>query len=358
VVHVCEALGGGILGVVLALANATAARGMPTHVIYGRRPETPDDLRALFDPGVTLAAVPGWGRRAPLASVLSMLRARTAVRRALRAHSSGGILHLHSTYAGIAGRLVRSSGWALFYAPHAYVFLNPSQRRIVRRLARALERVLGRRGRTIACSQTEGDVARELVGAQRVIVIRNGISAPPLELAAAESTGAFVVASAGRAVFQRRPDLVAELARELEATGVVFRWIGDGPERGRLERAGIEVTGWVEAESARAALGEADVVLHLSAFEGLPLALLEGMATARPVVASDLPVVREVLGDTGLIVGTVGEATAAIARLRSDPELAHRLGIAAAERVRSSFTEQEMVRATLDAYEEASATTA
>ena len=39
VIHVCEALASGILRVVPALANETAAAGIPTVVVHGRRPE-------------------------------------------------------------------------------------------------------------------------------------------------------------------------------------------------------------------------------------------------------------------------------------------------------------------------------
>jgi glycosyltransferase involved in cell wall biosynthesis len=344
-------LGGGILGVVVALANATAARGVTTVVMYGRRPETPRNLEALFDPRVALLPVAGWGRRAPIASLASMLKAILSMRRELRRHPRGGILHLHSTYAGVAGRALPTPGWAVFYAPHAYVFLNPSKARSVRRIARTLEQALGRRGRTIACSETEGAVARGIVGAERVLVIRNGIDASDGEPRKPASDAAFVVASVGRAVFQRRPDLVAELSRELGRTMLEFRWIGDGPERPRLEAAGVHVTGWLDRDSAKAGLLDADVVLHLSAFEGLPLALLEAMATGRPVIASDLPITREVLGDSGLIVRTVGEAASAISRLRRDTELRELLGKAAAARVRTSFTAEAMIRKTLEAYE-------
>src|SRR5947208_1765075 len=102
VIHVCEALASGILRVVPALANETAAAGIPTVVVHGRRPETPADMTEWFDPRVRLAPVPGWGDRSPLGASAGTVRAAVVLRRELsRFH--GGVLHLHSTHAGFVG---------------------------------------------------------------------------------------------------------------------------------------------------------------------------------------------------------------------------------------------------------------
>ncbi len=70
-----------------------------------------------------------------------------------------------------------------------------------------------------------------------------------------------------------------------------------------------------------------------------PLKLFEYMAAARPIVASDLPAIREVLrdGENALLVPPEDPAALAVAlqRLRHDGELAGRLGARAASDVRS-----------------------
>jgi glycosyltransferase involved in cell wall biosynthesis len=351
VIHICEALGGGVLRVVAPLANETAARGVRTSVVHGRRPETPVNLRAHFDDDVRLIEVPGWGDRAVGRSIRSMLRAGRILKRELASERSPGVLHVHSTYAGIIGRVVRAPGWHRFYTPHGYLFLNPSKPAAVRWFARCCEISLGRRGRTLACSQTEGDLAARLVGRERVSVVRNGIDTEGMSVLPATRGHKFVVASIGRAVFQRRPDLVAAAARVLRNDPEVeVQWIGDGPDRPSLMAAGVAVSGWVEEGAVITALGEVDVVLHLSAFEGLPFALLEAMAAGRPVVASDLPVVREVLADTGLLVSGATDAAAAVLRLKADPSLCKRLALAAEQRVRRFFTRAQMIEGTLAAY--------
>ncbi|MCA1834670.1 MAG: glycosyltransferase family 4 protein, partial [Actinobacteria bacterium] len=174
VIHACEALGGGVLGVVQALANATARRGIPTVVLHGRRLETPADAATLFDAEVRLVEVGGWGRRSP-GGVLPSARAAAALR-SETARYPRGVLHLHSTFAGIVGRaLPRRRDWRKLYTPHGYAFLNPSIPAAGRVAVRSLERRLGRRALTVACSATEAEVAREVLHLSEVEVVRNGI---------------------------------------------------------------------------------------------------------------------------------------------------------------------------------------
>src|ERR671927_922573 len=158
VIHVCEALASGILRVVPALADETVALGIPTVVLYGRRPETPDDMSEWFDPRVRLVPVDGWGDRSPRGSLSGTMRAALALRRELsRFH--GGVLHLHSTYAGFVGRLVPTPGWRRFYTPHGYAFLNGSHPPALRGLTLVSEAALASRAHTIAVSRAEGAVA-------------------------------------------------------------------------------------------------------------------------------------------------------------------------------------------------------
>jgi len=87
-----------------------------------------------------------------------------------------------------------------------------------------------------------------------------------------------------------------------------------------------------------------------------PLKVLEGMASGTPVIASDLPVVRE-LGthDEHLLLVPPGSAKAlkdAMLRLRTETELAGRLAIAARQRVEADYTWRQAGAALVTAYEE------
>src|SRR5207244_8012349 len=135
-----------------------------------------------------------------------------------------------------------------------------------------------------------------------------------------------------------------------EDRNTAFHWFGDGPDRELLVGAGVAVSGWLAQAEAAAAIERTDVLVHFSAFEGLPLSLLEAMTAGRAVVASDLPAIREVLDDAGILVGNAQEAADAVRRLRADEPLRAELAARAHDRARRLFTKQAMVERTLAVY--------
>lgn len=87
-------------------------------------------------------------------------------------------------------------------------------------------------------------------------------------------------------------------------------------------RPGVVMHGYLETEQANAVIGGSDVFLSTSLDEGLGLPLLEAQYAGLPVVAPDMPVFREVLGDSGSFISA------------TDPEAAARViaGLASAGR--------------------------
>jgi glycosyltransferase involved in cell wall biosynthesis len=93
-----------------------------------------------------------------------------------------------------------------------------------------------------------------------------------------------------------------------------------------------------------------------SIWEGFGIVLLEAMAAARPIVASRVATIPEVVGDgeTGVLV-PVGDAVAlaqALAQLAQDPQQAQAFGIAGQRRLRERFSLQKMVADTEVLYRE------
>lgn len=104
-------------------------------------------------------------------------------------------------------------------------------------------------------------------------------------------------------------------------------------------------------------LASADVFVLPSHSEGLPLALLEAMFTARPIVATRVGEVPAVLaeGNAGLLVdpGSPDQLTLAIDRLLGDPSLARALGARARARAEAEFHVSRMVARYADLYRDA-----
>jgi glycosyltransferase involved in cell wall biosynthesis len=130
--------------------------------------------------------------------------------------------------------------------------------------------------------------------------------------------------------------------------GVHLHVYGDGPDRPRIERAvaahrvADHVTLHGTVARPQAALAHAGVLVLSSLAEGFGLVLIEAMATGVPVVATDVPGVRDVVrqGVTGLLVppGDPAAMAAAIRRLIGDPPLRAQLAAAAGDDVRRRFT--------------------
>ncbi|WP_050929828.1 glycosyltransferase [Aestuariivita boseongensis] len=107
--------------------------------------------------------------------------------------------------------------------------------------------------------------------------------------------------------------LIAAMAR-LRAAGVdvSLRLLGDGPLRPVLEEAiaqaglgdHVTLTGWLDEEGVRNELRAAKALVMPSFAEGLPMVIMEAMASARPVIATYVAGIPELVipGDTGWLV--------------------------------------------------------
>jgi len=119
--------------------------------------------------------------------------------------------------------------------------------------------------------------------------------------------------------------------------------VGGGRLRRSVERAAsglgsaVEITGYLT--SAGRFFELCDIYCHISHQEGLPLALLEAMAHGRPVVASPVGGIPEIIDSTNGILVEGGQALfESVGRLAREPNLRASLGSAARETIREGHT--------------------
>jgi glycosyltransferase involved in cell wall biosynthesis len=124
-------------------------------------------------------------------------------------------------------------------------------------------------------------------------------------------------------------------------------------EAADLQAAGrVVFTGYVDDQTMSGALRGASAFVFPSLYEGFGLPPLEAMAAGAPVIASDIPATREVLGDAAMLVAAkdVDAWAEALRQISSDPGLRERLSVRG--RVRSSSFSWEdsarIVAATLE----------
>jgi L-malate glycosyltransferase len=226
-----------------------------------------------------------------------------------------------------------------------------------------------------------GGVADSLAAAgvdrQRITVVNSGVDCehfrPPTSQERADARGALgisddeIVIAAIGALEQRKGhryliEAIGALVRTEKLVKVKCLIAGQGAigallhnEVALLRRADrIKLIGRVD--DVRELLWASDVFAMPSLKEGLGIAALEAMASALPVIASDVGGLREVVEDarTGIIVPPANSdaSASAIKRLAGSPELRTQMGTAGRARVVENYSMEQMAARTLALYRE------
>lgn len=305
---------------------------------------------------------------APLRDLRTILRLSRLIRR-----ERPTILHTHTAKAGAVGRIAALlAGDArppvIVHTFHGHVlrgYFNP----MMTAAFRVLERMLARGTTTlVAVSPEVRDdlVALRVAPASKFAVVRLGIELGERVSGDDEKRRetrrllgippeAFVVGWVGRMTAVKRTDDVARTLRALVDRGVdaYLCLVGDGPDRVGLERRVHELgiarrclfVGYQE-DVARF-YDTIDVLLLTSVNEGTPVSVIEALAAGRPVVATRVGGVSDVVRHEvdGFLVDAadVESLGARLAELAGDPELRARMGSAGRAHVIERYAVERMV---------------
>lgn len=312
-----ESFGAGVFEVVRSLAERLAEGGHDVAIAYGIRPETPRSPRGAVDRRVDLFPMP-WKRRTLFAQ-LAAVRSLHNLTRDWRPE----LVHLHSSFAGVAGALAIPRSIPSVYSPHAYSFANVRATAPVRSAYLRMERFVARRSTVIgAVSESEARLARDAVGAKSVEVVPNGI--PELDenpRAPGRPQSTARVLTMGRIGPQHQPQACARILSAVSDLAPPV-WIGSGKAASTgveaLERAGVSITGWLPRDEALELVRSGSALLHWTAWDAQSLSILEAMASDVPVVASDIGANREILGERQ-VCSSEDEAIARLRQILTDP---------------------------------------
>ena len=301
--------------------------------------------------------------RAPLSAGPTPAAALTSIPlrwgRVARAARGADLVHAHGDVAAtLALPLLRNrpsvvTTHGLHFLRRATGVRRAAAERAVRAFVRAATRV-------VCTSQTEHDELAELLGpriAARLVTVTNGIELPAPAAPADRATirsgfglaeGDVVALFLGE-LSERKGVLVAvEAANRVAGAGapLVLLVAGDGPQaaevRAQASRA-VRTLGF--CRDARSLLVAADIFVLPSSREGLSFAILEAMGHGLPSIVADGAGNAEAVGDAGVVVpaNDVRALAAELERFVGDETLRRRLGDAARERVRVTFSQDRML---------------
>ena len=170
----------------------------------------------------------------------------------------------------------------------------------------------------------------------------------------------------GRLSEQKGQLILVEAAARLRAQGRDFEivLIGGGPLREAIEErirqldlcAHVKLVGWLTGPQVRQELLDSRGLVLPSFAEGLPVVIMEALALGRPVIATYVAGIPELVhpGETGWLVpaGDVEELVAAMVQMLDAPiEQLERMGRAGAERVARDHDIRTEARKLLDLIE-------
>jgi glycosyltransferase involved in cell wall biosynthesis len=133
--------------------------------------------------------------------------------------------------------------------------------------------------------------------------------------------------------------------------------VGDGPDRGRVEaeiaklhlQEHVRLTGSLTQEGVRAELARSDAFVLPSLAEGIPVVLMEAMASYVPCISTPVNGIPELIehGHTGLLAtpGDVDSLVTQLTLLCTDAGLRQRMALAAYAKVTRQFDLFSNVRA-------------
>lgn len=213
------------------------------------------------------------------------------------------IIHLHSSKAGVLGRLA-----CLFHSSHiVYTVHGFDSIRIQHRIFLPFEKILQHFcGAIIGVSKYDyKNLIAEKIS-RNVSYIYNGIEEPTkadLDSNIKEAAGQRpIVMTIGRIAYPKNLDLFLQVAKSY-GDGALFIWIGGSVEKTMDEvKAEHDIPQNVlllgDIPNASALIGNCTVFSLFSKYEGLPITIIEALSAGKPVVASNVGGISELVDNS------------------------------------------------------------
>jgi glycosyltransferase involved in cell wall biosynthesis len=355
VLHVIARLNvGGTARYITQLANELPKHGIETFIATGfvQGAEVEDESAQSID----LVRIKSLGRS------INPIKDHFARRQLDRviAEVKPDIIHTHTFKAGYVIRM-KKQPVPVIHTFHGHLLDDPEFSGIKSKVIVELERKFAKKstklvtvGRRVADELLEQKIGchTQFVnippGVVPVIVTSKQQALKNLNL---EDDGKPLVGWIARVTSVKNPMRALEVANAMPDTRFVMAGGGDLLERVKASApANVSVIGWAEAADL---FGAADIILSTSENEGMPVALIEAQLAGKPVVATDVGSVSEVIlnHETGIVTNkNTGSIASALESLVIDKAKRAEMGRLAIARAQALFSVDRMINAHVELY--------
>ena len=355
VLHVIARLNvGGTARYITQLANELPKHGIETFVATGfvQGDEIEDPSAASID----LIRIPALGRSiSPIKDHLARRQLEKII-----AEIKPDIIHTHTFKAGYISRM-KKLVVPVVHTFHGHLLDDPEFSGFKSKVIVEVERKLAKRsvklvtvGRRVAdelLEQRIGHRAQYVNIPPGVLALNVTPRAQALANLNLEDTGKPIVGWIARVTGVKNPMRALEVADAMPDTHFVMAGGGDLLDQVKATApSNVTVVGWAEATDL---FGASDIIISTSENEGMPVALIEAQLAGKPVVATDVGSVSEVVlnHETGIVTNkNAGSIALALESLILDKAKRNEMGRLAAARSQALFSVERMINAHIELY--------
>ena len=270
------------------------------------------------------------------------------------------IIHTHTFKAGYIARM-KKQPVPVIHTFHGHLLDDPEFSGLKSKVIIKVERMLAKKSvRLVTVGRRVGD---ELLQ-QRIGIKDQYINIPPgvvalnvtpkaeaLRNLSLPDDGKLIVGWIARVTGVKNPMLALEVADAMPDTHFVLAGGGDLLEKVQAAApSNTSVVGWAKAEDV---FGASEIILSTSENEGMPVALIEAQLAGKPVVATDVGSVSEVIlnHETGIVTNkNAGSIALALETLLLDKQKRTEMGTLAKSRAKALFSVERMINAHIALY--------
>ena len=270
------------------------------------------------------------------------------------------IIHTHPFKAGYVIRM-KKQPVPVVHTFHGHLLDDPEFSGLKSKIITELERMLAKKSTKLV---TVGRRVSEELLEQKIGYRTQYVNIPPgvvaidvtpkaqaLKNLGLDDSGTPIVGWIARITGVKNPMRALEVADALPDTRFVLAGGGDLLDQVRAAApANVSVVGWANAGDL---FGVSDIILSTSENEGMPVALIEAQMAGKPVVATDVGAVSEVIlnHETGIVTNkNAGSIASAVESLILDSSKRLEMGRQAVSRAHALFSVDRMIKAHVNLY--------